>query len=66
MEDTDLYLGHLVYLWPFGIFMAIWYIYGHLVYFMTIWSISRPFGIYYGILEEIVVLWYMFTRFGTL
>jgi hypothetical protein len=31
---TDIWFvfhGHLVYLWPFGIF------YGHLVYFMDIW-----------------------------
>jgi hypothetical protein len=28
-------------LWPFGIFMAIWYFYGHLVF---LW----PFGICYG------------------
>jgi hypothetical protein len=30
--------GHLVYLWPFGIFMAIWYIY--------LW----PFGIFFPVL----------------
>jgi hypothetical protein len=32
---------HLAYFWPFGIFLAIWHIFGHLVYF---W----PFGIFYG------------------
>jgi hypothetical protein len=31
--------GHLVFLWPFGIFMAIWYFYGRLVYVMVIWYI---------------------------
>jgi hypothetical protein len=31
-------------LWPFGLF------YGHLVYFMAIWSILWPSGIYYGFL----------------
>jgi hypothetical protein len=47
------FYGHLVYLWPFGIFMAIWYIYGHLVY---LW----PFGIFtYGHLVYFFPFWYI-------
>jgi hypothetical protein len=62
----------LVYLWQFGIFMTIWYIYDNLVYlwqfgiFMTIWyiydnlvylCILYPLGIFYGYLVY-------FSRFG--
>jgi hypothetical protein len=43
-------------LWPFGIF------YGHLVYFMAIWSILWSFGLFYGHLDYLVYL----SRFGML
>jgi hypothetical protein len=33
--------------------------YGHLKYFMVIWYISWPLG-------NVVVIWYVFLRFGTL
>jgi hypothetical protein len=39
--------------WPLGIF------YGHLVYCMATWYILWPFG-------NVVVIWYIFPRFGTL
>jgi hypothetical protein len=46
--------GHLVYLRPFGIFTAIWYVLGpfgifcgHLVYFMVIRNIVSRFGMLY-------------------
>jgi hypothetical protein len=39
--------------WRAGIF------YGHLEYFTVIWYIVWPFG-------NVVVIWYSFTRFGTL
>jgi hypothetical protein len=35
-----------------------------LVYFMTIWSILRPFEIFFGPLVYFVVIWYIFPRFG--
>jgi hypothetical protein len=50
-------------LWPFGIFMAIWYFYGHLVF---LW----PFGIFmaiwyfYGHLEYFTVILYILWPFG--
>jgi hypothetical protein len=37
-----------------------------LVYFMAIWSILRPFDIFYGHLVHFVVIWYIFARFGLL
>jgi hypothetical protein len=51
--------------WQFGIFMAIWYIYGNLVYlwqfgtFMAIWYILWQFS-------NVVSIWYIFPRFGVL
>jgi hypothetical protein len=30
-----------------------------LVYFMAIWNILRPFGIFYGHLEYITSVWYI-------
>jgi hypothetical protein len=39
--------------------MAIWYFYGHLVYFMAIWYILWP-------LCNVVVIWYIFPHFGIL
>jgi hypothetical protein len=47
-----IYYSHLVHFWPFGTFLAIWYIFGHLVHF---W----PFG-------NLVSIWYLFPRFGIL
>jgi hypothetical protein len=38
---------HLVYFWPFGIFLVIWYIFGHLVYFVAIWYILWSFGLFF-------------------
>jgi hypothetical protein len=32
--------------------------YGHLVYFVAIWYISWPFGIFNGYLEYIFSFWY--------
>jgi hypothetical protein len=37
MKDVGMF-----YVWPFGLF------YGHLAYFMAIWSILWPFGLFYG------------------
>jgi hypothetical protein len=37
-----------------------------LVYFINIWSIFRPFGIFYGHLVYFPPFWYIFTRFGML
>jgi hypothetical protein len=37
-----------------------------LVYFMDIWSILRPFDIFYSHLVYLVVIWYTFPRFVTL
>jgi hypothetical protein len=37
-----------------------------LVYFITIWSILRPFKIFYGHSVYFVVIWYIFPRFGIL
>jgi hypothetical protein len=34
------------------------------IYFMGIWSISRPFGMFNGHLVYFVVIWYNFSRFG--
>jgi hypothetical protein len=34
--------------------------------FLTIWSIFRLFGIFYGHLVYFVVIWYILTRFGML
>jgi hypothetical protein len=33
---------------------------------MTIWSILRPFGIVCGHLAYVMVIWYVFPRFGML
>jgi hypothetical protein len=37
-----------------------------LVYIKTSWSILRPFGIFLGHLVYFMVIWYTFSRFGTL
>jgi hypothetical protein len=37
-----------------------------LVYFITIWSILRPIGMFYGNLVYFVVIWYTFPHFGML
>jgi hypothetical protein len=37
-----------------------------LVYFMDIWSIWRPFEIFYDLLVYFVAIWYIFPRFGIL
>jgi hypothetical protein len=37
-----------------------------LVYFVTIWSILRPLEISCGHLVYLVVIWYIFPRFGIL
>jgi hypothetical protein len=37
-----------------------------LVYFMNIWPILMPFGIFCGHLAYFVVIWYIFSRFGML
>jgi hypothetical protein len=37
-----------------------------LVHFMTIWSILRPFEIFYGHLVFLVVIWCIFPLFGIL
>jgi hypothetical protein len=37
-----------------------------LVYFMSIRSIFRPFGIFYGHLAYFTPFWYIFTRVGML
>jgi hypothetical protein len=37
-----------------------------LVFFMTIWSILRPLDIFYGHSVYLVVIWYIFPRFGIL
>jgi hypothetical protein len=37
-----------------------------LVFFMTIWSILRPFEIFYGHFIYFVVIWYIFPCFGIL
>jgi hypothetical protein len=55
--------------------LAIWYIFGHLVYFVDIWYILWPFGTFCGQLVYVVAiryfygymyLWYIFYRFGIL
>jgi hypothetical protein len=33
------------------------------VYFITIWNILRPFGIIYGRLVQLAVIWYIFPIF---
>jgi hypothetical protein len=35
------------------------------VHFMAVWSIIRPFGIFYGHLVYSIVIWYIFTHFDT-
>jgi phosphate/sulfate permease len=37
-----------------------------MAYFMTIWSISLPFGIFFGHLVYFMVIWHIFPRFGML
>jgi hypothetical protein len=37
-----------------------------LVYFMSIWSILRQFGMFCGHLVYFIVIWYVFPRFGML
>jgi hypothetical protein len=34
------------------------------VYFMAIWSILRPFGIFCGHLVYLVAIWYILSPFG--
>jgi hypothetical protein len=41
----------------FGIFGLF---YGHLAYFVAIWSILRPFGLFCGHLIYFMVIWYIF------
>jgi hypothetical protein len=36
------------------------------MYFMALWSVLRPFGIFYGHLVNVVSVWYIFSRFGML
>jgi hypothetical protein len=36
------------------------------VYFMDIWSILRPFGLFNGHLVYFLVIWYIFPRMGKL
>jgi hypothetical protein len=33
---------------------------------MFIWNILRPFGIFYGHFGNVVIIWYIFHRFGVL
>jgi hypothetical protein len=35
-----------------------------LVYFMTIWNILRPFGIFYDHLQYFIAIWYILWPFG--
>jgi hypothetical protein len=35
-------------------------------YFMAFWSILRPYVIYSGHLADLIVIWYIFSRFGML
>jgi hypothetical protein len=37
-----------------------------LVYFMALWSVLRPFGIFCGHLVYFGFVWYIFSRFGKL
>jgi hypothetical protein len=37
-----------------------------LVYFMVLWSIFRPVGIFYGHLAYFLIIWYISPRFGML
>jgi hypothetical protein len=37
-----------------------------LVYFMGMWSLLQPFGVFYGHLVYFMAIWYMFSRFGML
>jgi hypothetical protein len=37
--------------------------YGHLVYFMAIWSILWSFGLFYGYLVYFMVIWYILLPF---
>jgi hypothetical protein len=45
----------LVYFCPFGTFATIWYIFGHLVYFLVIWYIFWLFGVF-------LPFWYVVAR----
>jgi hypothetical protein len=38
----------------------------HLVYFTAIWSILRPFGLFYGRLVYFTAIWCTFSIFGML
>jgi hypothetical protein len=67
MEDVCLLMDMWYILWAFGLFyghlvyfMKIWSIKGHLVYFMGIWSILWIFGLFYGHLVYFVEMWYIF------
>jgi hypothetical protein len=35
-----------------------------LIYFMAIWSILQPFGIFHDLLVQFVFIWYIFPGFG--
>jgi hypothetical protein len=37
-------------------------VYGHLVYFMAIWSILFPFGMFYGHFGRFFSCWYVVSR----
>jgi hypothetical protein len=36
------------------------------IYFLVVWNILRSFGVFYGHLENVVVIWYIFPHFGIL
>jgi hypothetical protein len=37
-----------------------------LVYFVAIWSLLLPFGVFSGNLINLIVIWLIFSRFGML
>jgi hypothetical protein len=39
---------------------------GICTYFMFIWNILRPFGIFYGNVCNVVIIWYIFHHFAVL
>jgi hypothetical protein len=56
-EDVGIFYSHLVYftalwyfMWPFGIFMVIWYIFPHFWYVVPgkIWQNSNRFNVNYA------------------
>jgi hypothetical protein len=54
LRPLEIFYVHLVYFC------------GHLVYFVVIWYISWPFGIFRGHLVYFVVIWYISPHFGIL